>query len=70
MHPEELESPGIFLAWQCFGGLQVFHEFAVGCGVLRLVLKILHDPMYLVPWKYGTYGIQRSCRIKRSTVGI
>ena len=30
---------------------------------IRWILKILHDPMYLIPWELWYYSILRSCRI-------
>ena len=32
-------------------------------GVLRWILKILHDPRYLIPWEFWYYSILKSCRI-------
>ena len=30
---------------------------------VRWILKILHDPKYLIPWELWDYGRLRSCRI-------
>ena len=32
-------------------------------GLLRWILKILHDPKYHIPWELQYYSILRSCRI-------
>ena len=37
--------------------------------LLRWILKILHDPKYLLPWELSYSSILRSCRIFVSTVG-
>ena len=32
---------------------------------LRWILRILHDPRYLIPWEFWCYSILESCRILR-----
>ena len=45
---------------------------AVLLKLLRWILKILHDPCYIIPWELWCLSIIRSCRIFsiNSTLGF
>ena len=56
------EGPGWCSVAKFFPAGVVAFSFSGICEV-RWVLKILHDPKYLITWESWYYSIVRSCRI-------